>query len=206
MHETRFWMIRHALVEQNARAVLYGTLDVELCPHTLQAQVPMYTALATRLPRPARWYVTPLSRTRQTAEAIWRAGYPEPEATVEPGLIEQSMGEWHGTPHAEVPGKLSLPAHPFWPLGAHERPPGGESIADVIERVGVTMERLAAAHRGEDVVVVSHGGTIRAAIAHALRIGAENALHLSVENISLTRLERFTAAWRVTCVNELPGI
>ena len=67
------------------------------------------------------------------------------------------------------------------------------------------MERLAEAHDGEDVVVVSHGGTIRAAVAHALGIGPDNALHLSVYNLSLTRLERHPDAWRVVCVNELPG-
>ena len=84
---TRFWMIRHALVDENARAMLYGTLDVELCPTSLIAQVPSYAALAGRLPRPARWVVTPLSRTRRTAQAIFAAGYPEQPLSVEPDLI-----------------------------------------------------------------------------------------------------------------------
>jgi alpha-ribazole phosphatase len=99
-----------------------------------------------------------------------------------------------------------LPPHAFWPLGGEEVPPGGESMAQVITRVGETMERLAAAHVGKDVVAVSHGGAIRAAVAHALGIAADNALHLSVQNISLTRLERHPNAWRVICINELPGI
>jgi alpha-ribazole phosphatase len=38
-----------------------------------------------------------------------------------------------------------------------------------------------------------------------LRIGPDNALHLSVQNLSLTRLERSLEGWRVVCVNELPG-
>ena len=42
-------------------------------------------------------------------------------------------------------------------------------------------------------------------MAHALRIGPDNALHLSIQNLSLTRLERFPEGWRVVCVNELPG-
>jgi len=54
-------------------------------------------------------------------------------------------------------------------------------------------------------VIVSHGGTIRAALAHALGISATNALHLSVANLGLTRLEREPTGWRVVCVNELPG-
>ena len=205
MDETRFWLIRHALVEENARAMLYGTMDVPLCPDTLVAQVPMYRALAARLPRPAFWVATPLSRTVLTAEALFRAGYPAQDLAVEPELIEQDLGDWQGLPHAHLPAKLSLPAHSFWPLGGEEVPPGGESMVQVIARVGRTMERLAADHDGGDVVIVSHGGAIRAAVAHALGIGADTALHLSVQNISLTRLERFAAAWRVVCVNEVCG-
>lgn len=201
---TSFWFIRHALVEENARAILYGTLDVELCPTTLVEQAPIYRALARRLPREATWIVTPLSRTRRTAEAIFAAGYPPQPLAAEPALIEQSLGEWHGLVHAELPARLARPPHAFWPLAGKERPPGGESVADVIARVGPAMERLAREHSG-DVVIVSHGGAIRAAVAHALGIGAENALHLAIQNLSLTRLERHPAAWRVGCVNEMAG-
>ncbi len=205
MPETHFWLIRHALVEENARAMLYGTMDVELCPHSLESQGPMYAALGQRLPRPASWMVTPLSRTRRTAEAIFRAGYPAADLTVEPDLIEQSLGEWQGLPHADLPAKLKLPAHAFWPLGGNENPPGGESMAEVIARVGAALERLAGRHAGGEVAAVSHGGAIRAAVAYALGIGADNALHLSVQNLSLTRMERHKQGWRVVCVNELPG-
>ena len=205
MTETRFWLIRHALVEENARAILYGVMDVALCETTLLEQGPMYASLARRLPRPAVWKVTPLSRTRRTAEAIFAAGYPAAPLTEEPDLIEQSLGEWQGLPHAELPPRLALPKHAFWPLAGEEEPPGGESMADVIRRAGAAMERLAEAHDNQDVVIVSHGGTIRAAVAHALRIGPDNALHLTVQNLSLTRVERYPEGWRVVCVNELPG-
>ncbi len=147
--------------------------------------------------------VTPLSRTARTAAAIFAGGYPRPETAGEPGLLEQNLGDWQGMVHADLPPKLSLPAHAFWPIAGQERPPGGESFAEVILRVGATMEHLATRHRGEDVVVVSHGGAIRAAVAHALDIAADNALHLSVFNLSLTRLERLETGWRVVCVNEM---
>ncbi|MDQ2802295.1 MAG: histidine phosphatase family protein [Pseudomonadota bacterium] len=202
---TAFWLIRHAMVDENARAILYGTLDVELCPTSLVEQASMYRALARRLPRPAVWTTTPLSRTTRTAEAIFAAGYPRSALGVEPDLIEQDLGEWQGLVHADLPARLTLPAHAFWPLAGSERPPGGESMAEVIARTGAAMERLALTNAGADVVVVCHGGTIRAAVAHALDIGADNALHLAVQNLSLTRLERHRSGWRVACVNELPG-
>jgi alpha-ribazole phosphatase len=203
--ETSFWLIRHALVEENARAILYGVMDVSLCETTLLEQAPMYRSLAARLPRPADWLVTPLSRTRRTAETIFAHGYPRAELTLEPDLIEQSLGEWQGLPHHELPAKLLHPAHAFWPLAGHEKPPGGESMAEVVTRVGAAMERLAEIRAGRDVVIVSHGGAIRGAIAHALRIEPDSALHLSIQNLSLTRLQRTADGWRVQCVNELPG-
>jgi len=205
MTDTRFWLIRHALVDENSRAILYGIMDVPLCETTLEAQAPMYTALASRLPRPAKWKVTPLSRTRRTAQAIFNAGYPAEELGVEPDLIEQSLGEWQGLPHAELPARLAAPQHPFWPLAGDEKPPGGESMVEVIVRAGAALERIAETHRGEDVVIVSHGSTIRAAVAYALAVHPDNALHLSIHNLSLTGLERHPEGWRVTCVNELPG-
>jgi alpha-ribazole phosphatase len=206
MTETRFWLIRHAIVDENARSIVYGTMDVELCPHNLAAQAPMYAALARRLPRPARWLASPLIRTQRTAEAIFRAGYPEQPLAIAPGLIELAFGEWQGMAHHEVPPLLTLPPHAFWPLAGTERPPGGESMADGIARVGETIERLARSYEGEDLVCVSHGGAIRAAIAHSVGISPDNALHFSVENISLTRLDRTPRGWRVACVNELPGV
>lgn len=205
-HETRLWLIRHALVEENARTIVYGTMDVELCPHTLTAQKGMYAALARRLPRPARWLASPLVRTQRTAAAIFAAGYPAQDLEIVKGLIELDFGSWQGLLHHQVPPLLTEPPHGFWPLSGTERPPGGESMQDGIARVGETIEHLARRYAGEDIVAVSHGGAIRAAVAHAVGLSAGMALHFSIENISLTRLDHTERGWRVACVNELPGV
>jgi len=195
-------MVRHALVSAAARSVLYGRMDVALCAESLELQAETYRKLAERLPRGAAWVVTPLSRTRQTAEAIFGAGYPTAELAVEPGLIEQDLGQWQGLAHADLPARLADPAHPFWPLGAKELPPGGETMEQVVARAGLAMERLALAYPRRDVVCVSHGGAIRAALAHATGARADSVLHFSIQNLSLTVLERFSNGWRVVLVNE----
>jgi alpha-ribazole phosphatase len=68
--------------------------------------------------------------------------------------------------------------------------------------VGLTLENLADSHGTADIVCVSHGGAIRAAIAHALGVDAHTALQFSVQNLGLTILERFSTGWRVVSVNE----
>ena len=204
--ETRFWLIRHAIVEENARAMLYGVMDVPLCETSLLEQAPMYRALAARLPRPAAWKVTPLSRTRRTAEAIFAAGYPRTEPAGRAGPDRAEPGRVAGSAARRTAGAAD----------ACRSTPSGRSPATSGRRAARPWPRSSSGsaqpsngwptqHPGEDVVIVSHGGAIRAAVAHCLRIGPDNALHLTVQNLSLTRLERSPDGWRVVCVNELPG-
>ena len=206
MDITRFFLVRHALVEPSARAVLYGNMDVALCDEALREEAALYRWLAARLPRPAHWVATPLSRTRATAAAIFAAGYPAQPLVIEPDMAEQSLGEWQGITHEALTERLRHPPHPFWPHAAAERPPGGESVDDVRARVGPVMEGLVQSHRGQDVVMIAHGGTIRAALSHALNLNGHQALTFSVRNLSLTRLEKHGPDWRVATVNEEPWI
>lgn len=204
MNTTRFFLVRHALVEPAARAVLYGNMDVALCELALREEAALYRWLAARLPAPARWYVTNLSRTRATAAAIFAAGHPEAVLETEADFAEQSLGAWQGIPHAALPALLNQPAHPFWPHHGEEQPPGGESFRHVLARVGAALERLAQALEGQDVVIVAHGGSIRAALAHAMGLTPHQALNFSIRNLALTRIEKYGPDWRVAAVNEEP--
>lgn len=203
---TRFWLIRHALVEPAARLRLYGSLDVDLCTETLGLQRPYYAALGRRLPVDAEWIASPLTRTHKTAQAIFDAGYGPRDLTIEPRFIEQSMGDWHDLPHGDLPGKLRQKAHHFWSTSATERPPGGESMLDVCARVAHALDDIADRNESRNTVIVSHGGAIRAALAHALQIHPDTALRFSIQNLSLSIIERIGPLWRVVAVNELPTI
>ncbi|CAG4929884.1 unnamed protein product [Acidocella sp. C78] len=200
MTPTTFWLIRHATVTPAALALLYGQMDVPICELRRVRDAPRYAALAQVLPRPAQWVVTPLSRTSLTAEAIMSAGYGPVTPRVEASLIEQDFGTWQGMRMDKFAERGTQ--HPFWPVGGDEQPPEGESFAQLRQRVGAGLERLRADHEGQHVVAVSHGGAIRAAIAHALDLTAHQALSLAIENLSVTRLERHGSAWRVVTVNE----
>ena len=201
---TRLFLVRHALVEPASRAVLYGSMDVALCDLALREEAALYRWLAARLPQPAHWVTSQLSRTRATAAAIFAAGYPPAPLITEPDLAEQHLGEWQGIAHEALVEKLRHPPHPFWPHAAEEQPPGGESFAQVQARVGPVLDRLAAQHEGGDVVIIAHGGSIRASLAHAMDLTGHQALAFSIRNLGLTRLEKHGADWRVAAVNEEP--
>jgi broad specificity phosphatase PhoE len=198
----QFWFVRHALVHPDSMTYLYGTDDVPVCDATMTAQAPRYAALAARLPRPARLVCTPLSRTQLTAAALMRAGYPTQEPLIDPAFIEQDFGELQGTPIARFDARNAAERHPFWPIHAAETPPGGESFAHLITRVGAGLEALRANATGKHTIIVSHGGAIRAACAYALGLTPHQALCLQIDNISLTCIEHNDRNWRVLSVNE----
>jgi len=204
METTRFYLIRHALVTPAARTILYGSMDVALCDQAMLEEVTLYRWLAARLPPGAAWVTSPLSRTKATAAAIFAAGYPPAPLAEEAHLQEQHLGEWQGIRHEELVERLVHPAHPFWPHAGEEKPPGGEAFSEVVARVGPVLERYAAEQAGRDIVMVAHGGSIRAAIAHAMGLTPHQALLFSIRNLSLTRLVKQGADWQVTAVNEEP--
>lgn len=77
-------------------------------------------------------------------------------------------------------------------------------MLDVCARVSHALEELATANEGHDMVVVSHGGAIRAALAHALGVHPDTALRFTIQNLSISIIERINGMWRVVAVNELP--
>jgi len=51
-------------------------------------------------------------------------------------------------------------------------------------------------------VLVVPSGTVRAALAIALDLAAENALRFVIDPLSLTRIDRLASGWRVAAVNQ----
>jgi broad specificity phosphatase PhoE len=206
---TRWWWIRHAPVT-GADGRIYGQMDLD-CD---TSDTPVYDGLKGLLPDGAVWITSGLLRTRRTAEAILdRRAAPRPALEAEPQLVEQSFGDWQGRHRDELIAERGQQWNRFWLAPAHEAPPGGESFADLIQRVRGAVHRLSEAHAGRDIVAVTHGGTIRAALALALELEPERALSFVVDNCSLTRIDHIAPpadapdsppAWRVALVNRVP--
>jgi alpha-ribazole phosphatase len=207
----RWWWVRHAPVTAN-NGRLYGQMDLP-CD---TADAAAFAGLARILPSEAAWIVTPLRRTHQTAAAIVAAGLrgpaeiPGPRVAVEPELAEQHFGDWQGRTYAEL-AESGTAYHRFWLTPALSRPPGGESFVELMARVAVAIERIGRQTRAENIICVAHGGTIRAALAHALGLTPEAALGCAVQNLSVTRLDHYASGttehghgWSVGFVNRPP--
>lgn len=215
---TRWWWIRHAPVDSGGR--LYGSED---WPANCE-DPELFRSVAAMLPRDAYWVTSHLQRTHQTAAALKRhileeSAELEAHPEQEPLLGEQSFGQWQGREREELLRERRAVNrwHRFWLTAADEAPPGGESFLDLCARVRRAVERISAERRGQDVVAVAHGGTIRAALSLALDLDPERALAFRIDNVSLTRIDlihgpaaghlpRPEAVWRVELVNFPPQI
>jgi len=204
--QTRWWWIRHAPVPDGGR--IYGQSDLD-CDCT---DAEIFAVLARELPREAVWVTSNLARTRQTAAAILAAAngrHDGVQPLAIPDLAEQHLGEWQGMERKPFYAERKVGTHTLWFGPASERPPGGESFVDLVERVRPVIERLTIQHRGRDIVAVTHGGTIKVALAVALGLDPQAALSFLIENCSLTRLDYLSpqgapGLWRVGAVNHRP--
>jgi broad specificity phosphatase PhoE len=202
---TRWWWIRHAPVP-NPEGQCYGQFDRDCDVSDSES----FQGLSAMLPSGAVLVTSDLLRTKKTAAAIAEAGLNLPDPIEEASLREQSFGEWQGMRHQDIWAARGS-RHPYWLAPAYERPPGGESFADLLARFAPTFHRLTREHAGRDIVSVGHGGTVRAALAVALGLHAETALTFTIENLSLTRIDHIAGEngashWRVVTVNQRPKL
>ncbi len=202
---TRWWWIRHAPVTTDGGRI-YGQTDMPAdC-----SEAAVFEGLAGVLPAGAVWVASQLQRTHQTAAAIRAAGHTAPEPDVVEALAEQHFGDWQGQSRNEIFATYGAD-HGFWLAPADHAPPGGESFAQLMARVAGAIDDLNARHAGRDIVAVAHGGTIRAAIGHALGLAPARSLGFVVDNCSLTRLDHVDggergSAWRIAGLNLRPGV
>ncbi len=132
-----------------------------------------------------------LERATETAVVI--AARLDLPVELDPGLREQRLGRLEGCGLAGA-GMAELVAA-LW-RDPCRRAPGGESVAEMYWRVCAALDRIAAARPGREVIVVTHGGPIRAVAAAVSERGVAAIRHTAVANASITtvRLPRALCA------------
>ncbi|MEU9857572.1 bifunctional RNase H/acid phosphatase [Streptomyces sp. NPDC047974] len=109
---------------------------------------------------------SPLTRCRQTADAVAaRLGL---DVVIEQGLRETDFGAWEGLTFAEVRARYPQDMDAWLASPTAAPTGGGESFASVTRRVAAARDRLAAAHAGRTVLVVSHVTPIKTLVRLAL--------------------------------------
>jgi len=161
---TRIHLIRHGEVAGAGTPRYNGHADVPLS----QRGVEQYHALKLRLETAGitACYTSDLTRCRTGADILGRHLKVEP--VVEPALRELNIGVWEGLTWDEIQSR--------WPAEWAERladivnyrVPQGENLLDLQARIMPVIERIVVRHRGENVLVVAHGGANRVILLNAI--------------------------------------
>jgi probable phosphoglycerate mutase len=193
--ESRIVLVRHGETEYNLEGRWQGSgSDVPLNATGRAQAARVAEDLAARFgSRVTTIYSSDLARALETAEILSAALHVP--VVEDPALRELSHGVWEGRTQAEVEAR--------WPseYAAYLADPfrvgrgGGDSYADLERRVWPALERLAARHRSERIVAVSHGGPIRLALSRILGRPLADRDALGVVNGSWFEVSRSSAGW-----------
>lgn len=158
---TTILLARHGETDWNRDQRFQGHADPPLNDAGRAQADDLATALADE--DLAAVYSSPLRRAFETAEIVAAAHGLEPVAVG--ALREVDVGSWQGLTRAEVESRFPE-QYARW-LDHAQGWEDGESYEQMGERVVAALLELAAAHDGERILVVTHGGPIRAAYAFA---------------------------------------
>lgn len=177
-------LIRHGRTEWNAAHRFQGRTDIPLSDTgRVQAE-----KLANRL---ASWpidvvYSSPLLRARQTAEAI--AERHGKETVILDDLVEVNFGPWEGMYLKTLREKDHERLHAWFKDPFFHAPEGAENW----EEIRVRIERAVASilqKRDEHIVVVSHGGIMRALFVVLLNLDPHSAWNIKTSNCAISGIE-----------------
>lgn len=157
MEKTRIYLIRHGEVEGAGTRRYNGHADVSLSERGISQYHLMKERLADK--DISACYTSDLSRCASGADIICsRLGLIPVR---ERNLRELDIGVWEGKTWAELMEKYPIEWQARLDDIVNYRVPGGECLNDLHARVMTAINAIAQRHRGENVLVVAHGGANR---------------------------------------------
>ena len=153
----RVLMVRHGRTGWNEQGRIQGHTDVALC------DAGRARLCGSRIPAACAdfaWHASPLTRAVQSAHLLGAV-----EIHLDARLMEMDWGEWEGETREGLRRRLGARMQRMEDRGIDFRPAGGESPRELMRRLNAWLEDARA--DGRDLIVVTHKGVIRAAIALA---------------------------------------
>jgi broad specificity phosphatase PhoE len=158
---TTILLARHGETDWNREGRFQGHADPPL-NRTGRAQA-VDLSVAVMAEELAAVYSSPLRRALETAEVVAASHGLEPVPVDD--LREVDVGSWSGLTRAEVEQRFPEQFARWLDYGQGWE--DGETYEEMGRRAVASLLALAAAHQGERVLAVTHGGPIRAAFAFA---------------------------------------
>ena len=198
---TKFLLVRHGETFSSRERRFAGSTDTELTDDgRAQAE-----ALARRL-RQVRvdvLYSSPLSRCRQTAEAITHVTGRKP--TVDDRIRECHFGEWEDLTVTEIMDRRR-DEFMHWLSDETVAPAGGESWAQVGERLRDWFEDAGRRYEDRTVLAITHGGPILWLARHVTHAPYQAMVAFEIDTCSITVIQSRRGLWRLRHLNDTSHI
>jgi alpha-ribazole phosphatase/probable phosphoglycerate mutase len=107
---------------------------------------------------------------------------------LEDGLREMSFGDWEGRTATEVIATTPDVLERFWRDPVRYSPPGSEPLPVWAQRVTTAWQTLVERHSGQHILVLGHGGMIRAVLCHLLEMSLQHIWRFEVSYATFSRI------------------
>ncbi|UCG22695.1 MAG: histidine phosphatase family protein [Chloroflexota bacterium] len=194
---TNILLVRHGQTDWNLARRAQGHIDIPLN----DAGRWQSERLASRLASSTidAIYSSDLRRASETAAILGQALNLTPN--LDAAFRERNGGIFQGLTGEELARRYPDAVRAFKKHG--QTPPGGESNLDLARRAAPALERLADGHRGQTIILVTHGGTLRVLIAYLLGLPVGKKAPFKVSgNTGLTIAEVGDTARYITLLND----
>lgn len=155
---TSVFLVRHCQSMGNIQHRFQGRFDADVSPDGVK-QLALLGLRFRNEPIDAI-YTSPLKRARATAEAIAQY-HPDVPLLEEPGFIEIDCGRMENLLLTEVAEQFPQVGRDWDQSPDLCRFPGGETMAQVYERVNAALDKVIQDNVGKRVVITTHGGVLR---------------------------------------------
>jgi len=176
--------MRHGEIDAQWHGKIYGSLDV---PLSERGKSETRAAVAALHGVPLAAVVSSgLSRTEYAASALRvQRGLPRRD---DPALRELERGEWAGLPLTELEARSPGAWRAWMEAPGRTRPPGGESLEDLAERVVPRVGHGAEVHAHQPIALKAQLSLIRVLVCLSLGLNRDRAPFLDVRTGDLSLL------------------
>ncbi len=181
---TRLVVLRHGQTAWNAGQRIQGQLDIPLDDTGRWQAARLAQALAGEGLHVI--YSSDLQRAHATASAL-QAATQAPLHT-DAALRERGFGHFEGATFTEIEQRWPEDALRWRRRDPDSAPGGGETLLDFQARCVGAVTRLAAAHAGQSIAIVAHGGVLDCLYRAAVGIDLAAPRTWQLGNASINRL------------------
>lgn len=182
---TKLILVRHGTTICNEGGVLSGLTDSKLSENgKLQANK---LAEFLKDEKIDIIYTTPFSRTKETVKELAKIKNIQIEES--DLLNEINFGDFEGLSFKKVEKDYPEEFEKIIKDGFEYKYPNGESLIDTFHRVGNQIEIILEKNEEKNIMICSHGGTIRNIISYLLCNDYKYHWNFRVDNASITEIE-----------------